>query len=84
MEMKEGDYIHIKQLAPFLNVSLRTLRNWIKAPVNPLPCYKVQGLLLFKTCEVEEWIQRHKVTTINVTVKAREILKERKQNKKAK
>ncbi len=59
-------YVSIKQLSTTIGLSPRTLRRWVIDPVNPLPCYHVGGKLLFEESEVEQWLEKFRVDTIDM------------------
>ena len=51
----------LKQLTHYANLSERTLRAWIHAPVDPLPAVRVAGKILVRRSELDVWLARHRV-----------------------
>ena len=72
--MDEPVYTNLRGLSKRLNVSPKTLRGWIFDPSLKLPAYKVKGCFLFNWAEVERWIEKFRVETINIEVIADELL----------
>lgn len=72
--MNESEYLTLKILARQLSVTPRTLRGWMRDPVDPLPGYKVKGTLLFRWAEIERWLDAHRVETVNLEAQVDEIL----------
>jgi len=62
----EIEYIDLKELSRKTSLSTRTLREWVKEPVQPLPCYKVKGKLLFSWKEVVKWIEQFRIETVDI------------------
>jgi excisionase family DNA binding protein len=58
------EWMGLKQLTHYANVSERTLRAWIHAPVNPLPAVRVAGKILVRRSELDAWLARHRVKTL--------------------
>lgn len=60
-----GDtYLSVAALAEYASVSVRTVRNWLKDPVNPLPHYRVghgTGKLLVRRSDFDRWMGQHRV-----------------------
>jgi hypothetical protein len=50
-------YLKLRDLARYSGLSVRTLRQWLNDPENPLPCYRVGGVMLVKLVEFERWIE---------------------------
>lgn len=65
----------MKSLSTRLSISPRTLRGWMRDPVDPLPGYKVKGTLLFKWAEVERWLDAHRIEQTDLDAQVDEILK---------
>jgi excisionase family DNA binding protein len=60
------ELISIKTLAERLDCSPKTIRDWMyrhrKVPMpDPLPYYRVGGLIRFRIAEVAAWIERRRV-----------------------
>jgi len=80
--MVQLEYINLRILSKRLGVAKRTLRNWIHDPISPLPAYKVKGLLLFKLADVEQWLEKFRVKTVDTNAMADEIMDELRNGKK--
>jgi len=62
----EPELLSIRKLAKFLDCSPKTIQDWVykdrKRPTpDPLPYYKLGGLVRFRLKEVMAWIERRKV-----------------------
>ena len=63
---KPDFYIGIGELAKRLSLSQRTIRTYLHQPDNPLPAYQIGNKLLFFWPEVQAWVRKYKVKTIDV------------------
>ena len=81
--MKEKDkmateWMGLKQITQYANVSERTLRGWIHSPVDPLPAVRVSGKILVRRSELDAWFSRHRVKpleTVDLDGIVREVLR---------
>ena len=60
------ELLSTKRLALMLDCSPKTVRDWLykdrkKASTDPLPYYRVRGLVRFKLREVLAWVERRRV-----------------------
>jgi len=60
------ELLSIRRLAHVLDCSPKTIRDWMyknrRAPtMDPLPYYRVGGLVRFRIAEVTAWIERRRV-----------------------
>ncbi len=55
------EWMGLRELTQYANISNRTLRLWIHAPVDPLPAVKVSGKHLVRRSELDAWLGRHRV-----------------------
>ena len=55
------EWMGLRQLTQYANLSERTLRAWIHAPVDPLPAVRVAGKILVRRSELDAWLARHRV-----------------------
>lgn len=55
--------INCSKLAKLLDVTPKTIRNWAKAPVNPLPGLRVKGIWLFDVEQVYGWLEKQSEAT---------------------
>lgn len=51
----------LRQVTEYANVSERTVRAWIHAPMDPLPAAKVRGKILVRRSDFDAYLERHKV-----------------------
>jgi len=58
---REMEWMGLRQVAEYASVSNRTLRQWIHAPIDPLPAVKVCGKYLVRRSELDAWLGRHRV-----------------------
>lgn len=50
--------INCSRLAKLLDVTPRTIRNWSRDSVDPLPGIRVKGIWLFDTEQVKNWLDK--------------------------
>ena len=54
------EWMDLKTLQHYADISDRTLREWIHLPVRPLPAKQVErGKLLVKRSEFDSWLESH-------------------------
>lgn len=58
------EWMGLSEVTQYANVSNRTLRIWIHAPVDPLPAVKVSGKHLVRRSELDAWLGRHRVRAL--------------------
>lgn len=64
-----NDIISVASLSQRLDCSPKTIRDWLyrqrkTASVDPLPHYRIGGLVRFRWSEVEAWILRRRVRVV--------------------
>lgn len=59
--VKSREWMGLRQLTEYADVSERTLRSWIHSPVDPLPAIRVRGKLLVRCRELDTWLEKHRV-----------------------
>ena len=52
-------YMKLKDLSIYSGISVRKLRDLIKDLVNPLPCFRMDGVILVKKSEFDIWMERN-------------------------
>lgn len=72
----DPEYIGITELSKRTGLSSRTLRKWVHDSARPLPAYLVGGKLLFRFGEVARWIERFRVSQIDLDAMADELMEE--------
>jgi hypothetical protein len=55
------EWMDLKILERYSSMSNRTLRGWIKAPVNPLPASIRGGKILVARRDFDEWMKGHAI-----------------------
>ncbi len=54
-----GEYMGLRELALYSDLSISTLRGYIRRGI--LPCFKVEGKVLVKKSEFDLWIQDYRM-----------------------
>ena len=57
----EEKYLDLKTLSGRTSISVRKYRDCIKDPCHPLPYYKLDGKILIRWSDFENWISKYKV-----------------------
>lgn len=60
----DREWMGLRELTQYANVSNRTLRLWIHAPVDPLPAVKVSGKHLVRRSDLDAWLGKHRVRAV--------------------
>lgn len=63
-EQAPENYIGIEEAATFLNVSVITLRNWLKKEDVNIPAHRIGRLWKFKKTELDQWVRSGKSANI--------------------
>jgi excisionase family DNA binding protein len=61
-----AEWLDLKGLQKYACVSVRTLREWIHRPDDPLPASQVGGKILVRRTTFDEWIEKHRIKCIDV------------------
>ena len=56
------EWFDVRALTLYASVSVRTLREWIHRPTNPLPAVQVGNKLLVSRNAFDAWLAAHSVT----------------------
>lgn len=56
-----AEWLGLKQLTQYANISERTVRAWIHSPVDSLPAVRVRGKILVRRSEFDLWLANHRV-----------------------
>ena len=62
------EWLDLKRLQDYAAVSERTLRDWIRLEVNPLPAVQVRGKILVRKSDFDRWLEQHKVKPLDLGV----------------
>jgi excisionase family DNA binding protein len=62
----EAELLSVRRLAQVLDCSPKTVQDWLykdrkKQTMDPLPYYRLGGLVRFRVSEVLDWIERRRV-----------------------
>ena len=60
----QPEWLSLRGLGEYAQVSERTLRSWIHAGVDSLPAVKIGGKVLVRREEFDSWLERHKITPL--------------------
>jgi predicted DNA-binding transcriptional regulator AlpA len=52
-------YLKLKAMSAYSGISIRKLRECIKDAEHPLPCFRMEGMILVKRSEFDRWMERH-------------------------
>lgn len=55
------EWLGLKELTRYADISQRTLRSWIYSPIDPLPAVKVCGKVLVRRSDFDAFLQRHQI-----------------------
>lgn len=53
-------FLSLRALAAYTSLGERTLRGFLRDPVNPLPHYQVGGRILVRRSDFDSWIEIHR------------------------
>jgi len=73
------EWLGLKELSRYADVSERTLRAWIHSPADRLLAVKVCGKVLVRKSDFDAYLQRHRIKTLeelNVDGIVRNIMRE--------
>jgi len=72
------EWLGLRELTQYADISERTLRSWIYAPVDPLPASKVSGKVLVRKSDFDAYLQRYRIRPlegVSVDAIVRDVLK---------
>jgi excisionase family DNA binding protein len=55
------EWLGLRELTIYANVSERTLRAWIRSPRDPLPAVKIRGKVLVRKSDFDSYMGRHRI-----------------------
>ncbi len=58
---RDDDYLSLRALAAYSDMSVRTLRNYLTHTTNPMPHYRMDGKILEERSEFDVWIRSFRV-----------------------
>lgn len=72
------EWLGLRELSNYADISEKTLRSWIYSSVDPLPAVKVSGKVLVRRTEFDAYLHRHRVKPlqeINIDAIVQDVLK---------
>ena len=64
MKHETTEWMGLKQVTLYVNLSNRTVRSWIHEQVDPLPAVRLRGKILVRRSELDAWLGRHRVISL--------------------
>lgn len=58
----DGGYLSLRALAAYSDLSVRTLREYLKDAVHPIPHLKLPGKILVKRADFDVWVEQFRVS----------------------
>jgi excisionase family DNA binding protein len=65
-QTSQPEWLDLKALQRYACVSERTLREWVRRSINPLPAAQVGTKILVRRSTFDHWLEDHKLKTIDV------------------
>ena len=65
-ERSQPEWLDLKALRGYACVSERTVRDWIRRPVNPLPAVQVNSKILVRRSTFDQWLESHHVKVVDI------------------
>ena len=63
---RQAEWMDLRTLQQYADVSDRTLREWIHLPINPLPASQATGgKILVRRARFDSWLEAHPYQPIN-------------------
>src|SRR5215469_1576620 len=59
------EWLGLRQLTEYADISERTLRTWIYSRTDPLPATKVSGKVLVRKTDFDRYLERHRVKPLD-------------------
>ncbi len=56
-----AEWLGLRRVTQYADISERTLRAWIHSPVDPLPAVRIGGKILVRRSEFDAWLERHRI-----------------------
>lgn len=66
LERQQPEWMDLKSLQRYADVSERRLRELIHRPINPLPASRVGTKILVNRTTFDRWVENHRLKTIDV------------------
>ena len=59
------EWLGLRELTEYADLSERTIRSWIYSPTDPLPATKVRGKVLVRKADFDLYLEHHRVKPLN-------------------
>lgn len=72
------EWLGLRELSQYADVSQRTLRSWIYSPTDPLPATKVCGKVLVRKSDFDTYLQRYRIKpldSLNIDAIVQDVMK---------
>lgn len=72
------EWLGLRELSQYADVSQRTLRSWIYSPIDPLPATKVCGKVLVRKSDFDTYLQRYRIKpldSLNIDAIVQDVMK---------
>ena len=66
LEHRQPEWLDLKALQQYACVSERTLREWVRREVDPLPAARVGTKILIRRSVFDRWLEAHEVKHVDV------------------
>ena len=60
-DRNRSEWMSLRKLREYADVSERTVRSWIHSAVDPLPAVRVSGKILVRRSEFDAWLAKHSI-----------------------
>ena len=72
MNTSGPELVSVRTLSRLLDISEKTIWDWIyksrrQPTLDPMPYYKLGGLVRFNLCDIRKWVDRRKVRLVPIT-----------------
>jgi len=57
----DREWLGLRKLTAYADVSERTLRAWMRLADNPLPAVQVGGKILVRRSQFDSWLEQHRI-----------------------
>ena len=64
-QVMDRQWLGLKELTQYADLSERTIRSWIYSAVDPLPAAKVCGKVLVRKSDFDAYLQRHRIKRLD-------------------
>jgi len=65
-ERPQPEWLDLKALQKYACVSERTIRGWIRRPVDSLPAVQVDKKILVRRSTFDQWLENHKLKAVDI------------------